>query len=94
MKLPVLPFPLALAAVLLAASPVTSDPTPPPIPRIEVPECQKLAAEGRAVLVDVRDSTAYFGNHIAGALSIPLDTVAEKAGELKKSGKKIIAYCS
>ena len=68
-------------------------PTPSPAPRIEVAECQKRVAAGKAIIVDVRDAAAYNASHIAGALSIPLDGVAVKADELKKDGKAVIAYC-
>ena len=76
-----------------AASAQAPAPTPPPAPRMDVAECQKRVAAGKAVIVDVRDAAAYNASHIAGAVSIPLDDVAAKADELKKRGKAIIAYC-
>ena len=68
-------------------------PTPPPAPRMDVAECQKRVAAGKALIVDVRDAAAYNASHIAGALSVPLDDVAARADELKKRGKAIVAYC-
>ena len=76
-----------------AASAQAPAPTPPPAPRMDVAECQKRVAAGKAVIVDVRDAAAYNASHIAGAVSIPLDDVAAKADELKKRGKAIVAYC-
>ena len=77
-----------------AASAQAPVPTPSPAPRMDVAECQKRVAAGKAVIVDVRDAAAYNANHIAGALSVPLDDVAAKADELKKRGKAIVAYCA
>ena len=76
-----------------AASAQAPAPTPPPAPRMDVAECQKRVAAGKAVIVDVRDAAAYNASHIAGAVSIPLDDVAATADELKKRGKAIVAYC-
>ena len=87
---------LFAATVALAPTAVLAQapaPTPSPAPRMEVSECQKRVAAGKAVIVDVRDAAAYKANHIAGALSVPLDTVGAKADELKKGGKAIVAYC-
>ena len=82
-----------LALVPAAASAQAPVPTPSPAPRMDVAECQKRVAAGKAVIVDVRDAAAYNASHIAGALSVPLDDVAAKADELKKRGKAIVAYC-
>jgi len=84
---------LAVALAPAAAAAQTPTPAPSPAPRIEVAECQKQAAAGKAVIVDVRDAAAYNTGHIAGALSIPLDGVGAKADELKKGGQVIVAYC-
>ena len=86
---------LAVALAPAAAAPQipAPAPTPSPAPRIEVAECQKRVAAGKALIVDVRDAVAYNAGHIEGALSIPLDGVAAKADELKKGGKAVVAYC-
>ena len=62
--------------------------------RLSLDEVKKALDEGRIVLLDVRAAEAYGKGHIPGALSVPLDAVAAKAGELKKSGKRIVAYCA
>ena len=82
-----------LALAPAAASAQAPVPTPSPAPRIDVAECQKRVAAGKALIVDVRDPSAYNASHIAGSLSIPLDSVAARADELKKKGKAIVAYC-
>ena len=86
-------FAATVALAPTAALAQAPAPTPSPAPRMEVSECQKRVAAGKAVIVDVRDAAAYKASHIAGALWVPLDTVAAKADELKKSGKAIVAYC-
>ena len=48
----------------------------------------------KVVVIDVRPAGAYRDNHIAGALSVPLDTVGQRAAELKASGKPVVAYCT
>jgi rhodanese-related sulfurtransferase len=94
MNLPTRVLVLTLATALPAASQAPSQPAPSPPPRIEVAESRKLVADGKAVMIDVRAAADYAANHIAGALSVPLDTVAERTDELKKGGKKVIAYCA
>lgn len=61
--------------------------------RIPVDEARKALTEGTAVLVDVRAAEAYKAEHAKGALSIPLDEIAARAGELPKD-KLIITYCT
>jgi rhodanese-related sulfurtransferase len=62
--------------------------------RLPLGDVKKALDEGGIVLIDVRAAEAYGNGHIPGALSVPLDQVAAKAGELKKSGKRIVAYCA
>ena len=44
------------------------------------------------VLVDVRPAEEFDAGHIGGALSIPLDELAERLAELP-AGSEIVAYC-
>lgn len=62
--------------------------------RINVEQLKKLYDAGSVVVVDVRPVTAYRDGHIAGALSVPLDTVPQKAAELKAAGKVVVTYCT
>jgi rhodanese-related sulfurtransferase len=84
---------LALPLLLLAA-PGPAAPDEAEARRLPLDEAKKALDEGRIVLLDVRAVEAYRNGHIPGALSIPLDDVAAKAGELKKTGKRIVAYCA
>jgi rhodanese-related sulfurtransferase len=63
------------------------------VPRIGVAEAKAMAESGTAVLVDVRTEATYEGQHIAGAISMPVDQVAKRYGELP-SGKLVIFYCA
>jgi predicted sulfurtransferase len=72
-------------------------PSPPPVNdgvrRITVQEAQDLFAKGQAVIVDVRNQTAYDQGHIKGARLIPVTEIQNHTGDLPKD-KTIITYCS
>jgi predicted sulfurtransferase len=82
-----------------AATPVTPVEKPQMTPtqetarRISVDEARQALAKGEAVLVDVRSKEAYEAKHAQDALSIPLDEIGSRAGELPKN-KLIITYCT
>lgn len=61
--------------------------------RITIEETQAAIAAGNAVVVDVREESAYKASHIKGAKSIPLPQFDGRVGELPK-GKLIITYCA
>ena len=44
-------------------------------------------------ILDVRTPEEYAGEHIANAINIPLDQVAQRINEFKEMKKPIIAYC-
>ena len=48
--------------------------------------------KGDSVLVDVRPEEEFEAGHIDGALSIPIDELAERLGELPENAE-VIAYC-
>jgi len=62
-------------------------------PRISLADAKKDYDAGNAIIVDVRDVTAYKNEHIKGSLHIPLTELDASVDKLPK-GKKIIAYCS
>ena len=85
---------------LVANAPTASAPTPAghtddghDAPRISLADAKKDYDAGTAVIVDVRDATAYKTEHIKGALHIPIGDVAANEDKLPKN-KKIIVYCS
>jgi rhodanese-related sulfurtransferase len=54
-------------------------------------EAQKLIEEG-AQLIDVRAEHEWEVGHIAGATHLPLDELAERAGEIDKE-RPVVLYC-
>jgi DNA-binding transcriptional ArsR family regulator len=53
----------------------------------------RLARSGRYVLLDVRPLSAFHAGHIDGAVSIPLDELADRLSELPL-GREVVAYCN
>ncbi len=55
-------------------------------------ELRQLVLAGEVVVLDVRPRDEFDAGHIPGALSVPLDELEERLGELP-SGRDIVAYC-
>lgn len=49
-------------------------------------------ADGDVVVIDVRPSPEYAAGHITGAVSIPIDELADKVDQLPV-GVEVVAYC-
>ncbi len=65
----------------------------PEVPRIGIEEVKaKLDAGSNIVIVDSRFKTSYDQSHIAGAISIPITTMAEPYDYLD-GYDEIITYC-
>ena len=89
--------------IAMAESKTATAPPPPtgaPVPgdasevrRISIEEANALRESGRGVILDVRDDASYAANHIAGALHIPLASLAQRLGELPRD-KPIVTYCA
>ena len=62
-------------------------------PRISAADAKKALDAGKAVLVDVRSLDAWQEEHAKGAVSIPVNEIYARFGELPKD-KQIIAYCT
>ena len=60
--------------------------------RVTVAELQKLLERG-AVVYDTRAKAAYDQEHIKGALSMPHEEVANRAGEFPKD-RTLVFYCT
>jgi 3-mercaptopyruvate sulfurtransferase SseA len=61
--------------------------------RITLAGAKKLFDAGEVLIVDTRAKAAYDGEHIKGAINVPLADAETRLSELK-TDKKIVAYCS
>ena len=61
--------------------------------RISVADAREAAERGEAVFVDVRGKAEFERSLIKGAVSLPRNEAAARAGELPK-GKLLITYCA
>jgi rhodanese-related sulfurtransferase len=59
---------------------------------IDAAELRRRLKSGEVTVVDVRPALEYEAGHIAGALSIPLDTLDRRIGELP-ADRPVVAYC-
>ena len=63
------------------------------IPRVSAQEAFQAQQDGQAVIVDVRSADAYNSLHATNAISIPLDELPARMGELDPH-QWIITYCT
>jgi hypothetical protein len=88
--------PLAGQGQSSANSPLTQSSQPAPgdgVRRITTIELRDALAKGSAVIIDTRGEVPYKQSHIKGAISMPIESVLARAGELPHD-KLIVAYCS
>jgi len=85
---------LVLAVFLWLSSSQQLDFTPSaPVPEISAEGAAAAMARG-ALVIDVRDRTAYEKGHIAGAIAVPLEELKRRAGEFAAmKGKELVVYC-
>ena len=50
-------------------------------------------AANNGTIIDVRTPEEFAGQHVPGAINIPLDEVALRIDDFKKMEKPVIAYC-
>lgn len=94
-----------LAVILAMPGTPAANPAPQPAPatapadplaeapRISAADAKKALDAGQAVLVDVRSLDAWQSEHAKGAVSIPVNEILARMGELPKD-KQVIAYCT
>jgi len=89
---PALPALLALlAALCLPAASRVSRAQEPPIEFIKVDQLNAWLRRGApAKLIDVRSRQEYLTRHIKGAMSVPLDTIEIRAGEIPRQGLVVL----
>jgi hypothetical protein len=82
---------LLAAALLPGTARVGTAQQQPPIELIKVSQLNFLLKKGSPVqIVDVRSRQEYLTRHIKGAISIPLDTVELRGGELPRQGLVVL----
>lgn len=80
-----------LAAALLSAASRVGSAQQPPIELIKVDQLNALLRRGAQIqIVDVRGRQEYLTRHIKGAVSIPLDTIELRAGEIPRQGLVVL----
>lgn len=82
-----------LGALLLPASPrvASAQQQEPPIEFIKVDQLNAMLRRGApAKVIDVRSRQEYLTRHIKGAMSVPLDTVELRAGEIPRQGLVVL----
>jgi rhodanese-related sulfurtransferase len=81
---------LTAAAVLLTGA-APAAPPDFPVAYMSVDELKALSdRKERAAVIDVRTRPEYDALHIAGARSIPLRSMRERAGEVPRSGLVVL----
>jgi 3-mercaptopyruvate sulfurtransferase SseA len=79
---------VTMAIMLLGAAPAA--PPDHPVKFIHVDELKALLDRGVKVdVIDVRHWDSYVKSHIKGARSMPLRVVAERSGEITKTGRAV-----
>ena len=64
------------------------------VPNLSAAEGVTLINRANALVLDVREDAEFASGHIAEAMHIPLDSLAERLGELKKyQNKTILVNC-
>lgn len=92
-KVPATPTPVAVIKPTPALAATPNKEPSDGVRRITPGELQTAIEKGEAVVVDVRNQAAYQRGHIKGALLIPAEQIAARAGELPR-GKTIVTYCA
>lgn len=82
------------AALTVPTAPVANQDIPyPDVARVSPEQAHISAMSGDAVIVDVRGQEFYDQGHARGAVSIPLEELPARMGELPKD-KAILLYCT
>jgi rhodanese-related sulfurtransferase len=83
---------LALGAGPARAAPSQKAPDRIPPGVVDGPAARQLVADGVKV-VDVRTPAEFAAGHVPGAINIPFDEMAARAGELGGPSTPVLVYC-
>jgi 3-mercaptopyruvate sulfurtransferase SseA len=65
------------------------------VPRVSIEEARAALDSGAAVIVDVRNLSAFEASHIVGAISVPLGTIERELTSVPlHKDQWIITYCT
>jgi 3-mercaptopyruvate sulfurtransferase SseA len=89
---------LAALSYALLNRPTETIVTPTPgsvsqVQRVTLADAKAAYDNGKAVFLDVRDSSSYADGHIPGAVLMPISEMPSRAGELNPKSW-IIPYCT
>ena len=82
-----------LGALLLPLAPrvAGAQQQEPPVEFIKVDQLNALLRKGAPTkVIDVRSRQEYLTRHIKGAMSVPLDTIELRAGEIPRQGLVVL----
>jgi len=91
---------LVILATVMTVAVVTAQKVDPKnsatILRVSQMGFQSLLAEGKLLIIDVRDAASFDAGRIPGAINVPLLEVEKRIDEIrtKAAGRPIVAYCS
>lgn len=77
----------------VAEAPIEEEIPYPEISRVSLTEAKAALDSGSAILLDVRSAEAFAGQHITGAVNIPVNDLEARLGELDPN-QWIIPYCT
>jgi phage shock protein E len=83
----------ALAAFAAAAALTLAAPPEFPPPGVVSPDAAKAVVAAGATVVDVRTPAEFEAGHVKGAINIPFDQMAARAGEVGKKDRPVVIYC-
>ena len=80
-----------LAATLVPGEPRAANAQQSPFEVIKVAQLDNLLRKGAKIpIIDVRSRQEYLTRHIKGAVSISLDTIEARAGEVPRQGLVVL----
>lgn len=85
--------PIATPNAIVPPAPAQQTGDKTAVKRISAEDLKEKVDSGSAVVIDVRDASAYAASHIKGALHIPMASVQANLDRLPKE-KDVVAYCT
>jgi rhodanese-related sulfurtransferase len=87
-------FVLALFAFSGLPGLAQEEDTSSPKLRVEWAEFKKLYDAKKIEVIDVRPTSVFESGHIPRSLSVPLEEIERRTGEIERLNKPIVLYCA